>query len=764
MQLQINATDYTAALDAAHPLAIERKLNEPSACAFALSLPANGSLAAPARLQPVSVIGDNGTVYFTGYIAATPMPEYAGLALEGPRYRYAVQCVSDELLLDQALMPPSKALSGLTAGALLSTLVTHTGSSAINTSALTLQTPVANFAPEPAAPWSKSAGRVANQVRSTYRAISGALTLASIPAAVHALNESDGSLTLANLSLTSNPRRALANDITVCGQHEPAVYVTELFQGDGTTPQFYLSEAPFFPPAAESTLIHELFNEPAIDTTRWALPANNNNFTLGDGGLALNGGTGIDGQAQLRWLDSIEMGGTLLLEATGIQLANASAGLLAAFFAGAQTITGCIAGFQAIAQQGTAAVSVQPIILGAASGAAYNINPANQYTLRVRIHCCENQRSLATYTSCGDSGLISTGGQGNAMPAKIQCELQEFVNGVASMPVTLYDGSIGRLPVACNIVPASSLNLHGSMRALNLSNLGSGWVVSTPSGGGAYTRRIGTLAESAECAIGRTGKLVFYTGCIPAVGEQIAVTYRAIHRAAGRAAQSNQPGPQTAVWSGSVTNPPCRSSADCRNAAAALLASASAASALWSGTYKATQYDLASDVWPGDALALNAPSCNLNAQLIVRSVKLTFANSLPDLVTYAIAFANDWASDLAIHTSAAVPADAWLPAPVGLTPAANLTALTVTALTGSSVTINTGITPPTGGGFEIRRHDNAFLPGEDTDLVMRASTSNMTFARESANDRFYIRMYDGASPPNYSEFSAALFLNLPLGS
>jgi hypothetical protein len=38
----------------------------------------------------------------------------------------------------------------------------------------------------------------------------------------------------------------------------------------------------------------------------------------------------------------------------------------------------------------------------------------------------------------------------------------------------------------------------------------------------------------------------------------------------------------------------------------------------------------------------------------------------------------------------------------------------------------------------------------------------MTFTRVSASDRFYIRMFDGAT--NYSEFSAALTLNLPLAS
>ena len=56
------------------------------------------------------------------------------------------------------------------------------------------------------------------------------------------------------------------------------------------------------------------------------------------------------------------------------------------------------------------------------------------------------------------------------------------------------------------------------------------------------------------------------------------------------------------------------------------------------------------------------------------------------------------------------------------------------------------------------------MAGEDPALVMRATVPTMTFPRASANDRFYIRMYDGATPPNYSEFSAALFINLPLGS
>jgi hypothetical protein len=180
--------------------------------------------------------------------------------------------------------------------------------------------------------------------------------------------------------------------------------------------------------------------------------------------------------------------------------------------------------------------------------------------------------------------------------------------------------------------------------------------------------------------------------------------------------------------------------------------------------YRGTNFDFATDMWPGDALALNVASCNLNAQVVVRSVSLSYRASTPDVVEYAVAFANDWADDLAIHTSTAVPADASLPAPVAPTVIANLHDIAVTAVNGSVVTITTGATPPVGGGFEVRRRDYVFMPGEDPDLVMRGSQGTFALPRLSANDRFFIRIFDAATPPNYSEFSAAVFINLPLGS
>jgi hypothetical protein len=771
MKIKIQGQDYSAALDAAQPLTIERKLNEPSVCLLWLSLPTGGSLAVPQRNQALAVTGDDGTTYFTGYIAVSPMPEYAGMALEGPRYRIAVQAISDELLLDQVAMAPSKGAANETAGSLVISLVTRTGLTSLSTRGLTLTAAVNNFVPEPGADWSKTVGQVASEARAAYRTMNGVVTMAAIPGAVHALNETDGSLNLASLSLTTNGKRGLANDITVCGEHEPAAYVTEYFLGDGVTTTFNLAQDLYVPPASKTLLIRELFNESQIDPRVWGNSGGTGYISLGTGGLAMQGGDGIDGDTMLTWIDPIEMGGTLLLEATGVTLAAGSNGVVAGFFVGLGTQSACTAGFRVSAQEGTSTVSVQPLVQGSPLGTAFTTNPANQYALRVRVHCPENERALAIYRSYSDSGPVTIGGQSNTAPARVLFELQEFVNGVAGMPVILYDGAIASLPAVCTVAAVSSSNLFGTMRALNLTNLGSGWVVTTPANGTATTRRVGTTAQAAECHVEGTGKLVFYNGFVPPVGEQIAVSYRTMSRAVGRAVNSaSQQGlaqaglPPVSVWMGSVTSPTPRSSQDCRNAAQTLAQAAASVSALWSGMYKGPRTSFATDVWPGDALQLNAPSTNLNAQMVVRAVTVSYRATSPELVEYAITFANDWADDLAIKTSTTVPADTWLPALVAPTVLANLNALTVTAMSGSTVTVNAGATAPTGGGFEIRRRDNCFMPGEDTDLVLRGSQPTMSFTRVSMSDRYYIRMYDGATPPNYSEFSAALFFNLPLGS
>jgi hypothetical protein len=133
-------------------------------------------------------------------------------------------------------------------------------------------------------------------------------------------------------------------------------------------------------------------------------------------------------------------------------------------------------------------------------------------------------------------------------------------------------------------------------------------------------------------------------------------------------------------------------------------------------------------------------------------------------VAYTITFSNDWANDLSIKTSKTVPAETWLPALIAPTYLANLNQLTVTAMTSATITVAANATPPIGGGFEVRRRDFAFQPGQDADLVLRTLVPNFDIPRATEADRFYVRMYDASTPPNYSEFSAGIFVNLPLAT
>ncbi len=322
------------------------------------------------------------------------------------------------------------------------------------------------------------------------------------------------------------------------------------------------------------------------------------------------------------------------------------------------------------------------------------------------------------------------------------------------------------------VVAASSINLIGTMRAINLTNLGSGWVVSTPPSGGPYTRRIGTTAEAAECHLERTGKLVFYTGSTPVAGEQIAVSYRTIGRAVGRAvntasqqALAQAGSPAVAAWIGSVTNPAGAQFRGLPQCGAGDGAGGGQRERAVERHLQREQDQLCQRCVAGRCAAAECAfdqperagggadgEGELSAPVIP-----TWWSMRSHLPTTG---PTTWPS----RPARRCPANTWLPAPVAPTVLANLNSLTVTTLNGSTVTINAGVTPPTGGGFEIRRRDFAFMPGEDPTLVLRGSQPNMTFSRVSANDRFYIRMYDGSTPPNYSEFSTALFINLPLGS
>jgi hypothetical protein len=347
-------------------------------------------------------------------------------------------------------------------------------------------------------------------------------------------------------------------------------------------------------------------------------------------------------------------------------------------------------------------------------------------------------------------------------------DLQDLGDASNTPATVLYDGVVASSPVGGTFAPVNSVELTGSIGYTKVTQTGSPWIVSTLPGGATETRLIGIAGEGVDCTMSSTGKVTFFAGRIPVADEIVTVLYRTSARAVARledpasiAAEAAGGIPGTARWLGKVLQPPARSSADCESAAEAVLGLASSRAAAIAGSYEAI--NPATDIWPGDVLSITSAGQTFN--VVVRKVDLQNGNAAPELITYRIAFANDWAESLGITLSEATAADAFLPTTALDAPGAvlaNLQQLTVISATITALQIDAGTDAPTGGGFEVRLRDWDFGPTVDQDLVLRSPVRSFSIPRSAQQERYYIRMYDNSNPPLYSRLSSAVFTNLPV--
>ena len=151
--------------------------------------------------------------------------------------------------------------------------------------------------------------------------------------------------------------------------------------------------------------------------------------------------------------------------------------------------------------------------------------------------------------------------------------------------------------------------------------------------------------------------------------------------------------------------------------------------------------------------------------MVVRQVTLADGNAVPELLTYRVAFANDWADSLGVTLSEAIAQDSFLPPTAQSAPGqvlANLQQLSVVSATTTALQIDAGTNPPAGGGFEVRLRDWEFGPGAGQDLVLRSPVRGFSIPRSAQVERYYIRIFDASNPPLYSRLSCAVFTDLPV--
>ena len=374
---------------------------------------------------------------------------------------------------------------------------------------------------------------------------------------------------------------------------------------------------------------------------------------------------------------------------------------------------------------------------------------------------------LQTYYARVDGVIESFGGGLVASPMSLVFDLIDLGNASNTPATVLYDCNVASTPAACTFAVVDSVALGGSIGSCSVTQAGSAWIVSTLPGGATQTRLIGIAGTGVDCQLNATGKVTFFAGRVPVAGELVTILYRTRDRAVARledaasvAAEAAGGMPGTARWLGKVVRPLTRSSVDCEAATQAVLALASSRATAITGSTVAVN---PADIWPGDVLAITANGATIS--VVVRKVSIADGRAVPELLTYRIAFANDWAESLGLTLSEAIATDAYLPPAAASAPGAvlaNLQQLAVTSATASALQIDAGIDPPAGGGFEVRRRDWDFGTGAGQDLVLRSPVRSFSIPRCAQAEKYYVRMFDASSPPLYSRLSSAVFTNLPV--
>ena len=219
--------------------------------------------------------------------------------------------------------------------------------------------------------------------------------------------------------------------------------------------------------------------------------------------------------------------------------------------------------------------------------------------------------------------------------------------------------------------------------------------------------------------------------------------------------------------------PPARTSTDCENAALAVVTDG--ATAGWTGKYQTWSDFLpggAADIFPGDALNVNVPSRAAAFQAVVTQVQVSFEDLYGDHRLYGIEFVAGNTEKLAFEFDSAVLNNILTAAAlnqlvpitntqVGTTVLPDLTAAAVTLVSSTTASLDAGTAPLTGGGIEVRWSDFGWGAANDQNLAGRFTTQTFTLPRLAKVQDYFLRQYDGSTPPKYSRHSAALHIDYP---
>ncbi|MBZ5706610.1 MAG: hypothetical protein LAN63_14770 [Acidobacteriia bacterium] len=764
--------DYSSAIDNLQPPRVIRKLNHPFELRLSLVADDPGFVV-PVNGARVTLGRTNGQDVFTGYLAQAPTFEYLGWGERGPIYRYHLVARSDEAVLDRKRLHDRPPFVARSAGDALRLLAEDLLPGGFDTSGMEDVDVLAWYSCDPQKKWSEHAARMALQARGAYRAAGGALTFSPVGTTIHQLDETAGDFSPSGLKL--EPGDGLINDITVVGRTEPGAYVKDYFVGDGYSARFYLSQTPFT--RSSRTLVEEEYKDATLDPTRWVVADPQRVVSVTGGKLQVAGGTGADGQTTVSFAEKLELGGAFVLQHGDVTFSAASDGLLGGLYANGVSTAGCLAGFR-IMRNG-AESKIQAVVNGALTGPAINTVAGHHYAFTTRLYASEIYRKQQTFHSAAHPAGEGRGGADVDADVRVVLEVHDIdpadPGSLVAPSTVLYDAVLASAAGFCTYALVNSTNLQCAIAFTRLVQAVDAEVRSAFPGQSYRTRLVGSLADGAECLVTQDPALQFFPQSIPAPNELIAVHYRGRQRALARvtdpasiAAHQREGDDGIRGIVRGVQAPAPRTTADCENAALALLDDATGTS--WAGQYQTWSDFLPSgseDVFPGDAVDVSTASRGATFRAIVRQVDIEFKDLEGEHGTYNIRFADDVAAPLAFEFETAHVADplnvpAITIAEVGTTFLPDLTAAEISQVTSTAATLDAGVTPPPAGGIEVRRSDVGWGQENDRNLVGRFTTRSFTVPRLARTQDYFLRQYDASTPAKYSRCSAALQVDYPL--
>jgi hypothetical protein len=763
------AQDYTTFLDAGKSPRVLRKLNRPAELLFSL-VTGEEDFVVPVPGARVTLGRSNGNDVFAGYVVGSPTYQYMGWTERGPLYRYEVVALSDEMLLDQKTPPPHSPFVARSAGEALRQLSEETLPGWGNFSGVEAGDVIPYYRVSSAKKWSELAAEIALLARCGYRSEGGNLLLAPLGERTYGLDEQAAEFSPGDLELRSEGR--LVNDVAVFGQVEPSAHVRDYFVGDGFTTKFYLSQIPFT--RGNRTIVDEEYA--GLDPTRWKVTDPQGVIGVSGGKLQVAGGTGVDGETRLEFIEKIELGGAVVLQHGDVEFSAASNGVIGGLYAGAVSVAACVAGFR-VTPAGSNS-RIQALVQGIVTGTGLTTQAGHRYVLTTRLYATEVYRMGQVFHSEPHPAGGGRGGGAAGSEARVVLEVHEIdpANPATQVaPATvLYDGALVDAPGFATYALINAGTIQCSAAFTRSSLAVDALVRSTTPSQSTRTRRAGALLDGADCRVSEEPALQFYPQYAPVANETIEVSYRGRGRARARvldpvSVADHRRGSDDGVRGGvrHIGMPAPRTSADCETAALALLDDSGQG---WTGEYRAWSPFLpggAEDIFPGDGLEVNVASRSALFTGIVREVDVELVDIAGENSRYRLQFvdAGDPSLDFAFERATALSV-------TGLTAIdareietahlADLSAAAVTNVTSTSVTLDAGFSPTSGEGIEVRRTDAGWGADNDRNLVGRFTSRNFTVPRYGRVQDFFLRRYDGSSPAKYSRYSAAVHVDYPL--